>query len=130
MFMQLSQWLQSYIASNRESFLGILRKTDLYHRDGSINEDHVQQTAQYHVTMLRDFFSVEVLLEFQERLQEHLTVQDWLAVATWLCMHFAVVFRRAPLHYLWLTADDQIFQCYCTELLHLTATANPAHSPA
>ena len=130
MFMQLSQWLQSYIANNRESFLGIIRKTDLYHRDGSINKDHIRQAAQYHATMLRDFFSVEDLQELHEHLQEHLNAQDWPAVATWLYMHFVVVFQRTPLCFLWLTADEQIFQCYCAELFRLTVTANPAHSPA
>ena len=118
MFIQLSRWLQSYTAGNRESFLSIIRKTDLYHRDGSINENHVRQTAQHHATMLRNFFSAEGLQELHERLQEYLAAQDWLTVATWLCMHFAVVFQGAPLHFLCLTADEQIFQCYCANLLH------------
>ena len=130
MFMQLSQWLQNYIANNRESFLSIIRKTNLYHRDGSINEERVRQTAQYHTMMLRDFFSVEALQELHEHLQEHLNAQDWPAIATWLCMHFFVIFEKKPLYYLRLTADEQIFQCYCVEMLRLTATANPAHSSA
>jgi len=54
-------------------------------------------------------------------LQKYLSTQDWLAVATWLCMHFSIVFERMPLSFLSLTADDQVFQRYAKDIANLIA---------
>ena len=121
MFTQLTRWLQEYLVNHRESSLNILRKTDLYHEDGSINETQVRTTAQYYATMLRDFFSAEILQELREHLQECSALQDWLAAAVWLCMHLSVALPQALLHFLRLTADEQIFQRYTKDLIELIA---------
>ena len=121
MFIKLSQWLQKYIASHKESFLSIIQKTELYQNDGNINEVHIQQTAQYHATMLRDFFSADAMQELHKNLQEYLAAQDWPAVTTLLCMHFFIVLERVPFSFLSLTADDQVFRCYAEELSNLIA---------
>ena len=121
MFTQLTQWLQEYIASHRESSLSILRKTDLYRADGSINETQVKATAQYYATTLRDFFSAEMLQELQGHLQECSAAQDWIAAAVWLCMHLDIALLRAPLHFLHLTADEQLFQRFIEELVDFIA---------
>ena len=121
MFTQLTQWLQDFLASHREASLSILRKTDLYHEDGSLNETQVKTAAQYYATMLRDSFSAEMLQELQGHLQECSAAQDWLAAAIWLCMHLSVALPKAPLHFLRLTADEQLFQLFIKESVKLIA---------
>ncbi|MDR0530526.1 MAG: hypothetical protein LBG83_00465 [Oscillospiraceae bacterium] len=112
MFEQLSDWLRCYIASHRKPFSEYIHRTDLYLPDGSIDEVQVLQTAQEHAQRLCEYFSAEAIAE----LCNHLKSDNLLAAATWLCLYFCVVIERGVPHFLWLTADEPLFQRYVRSL--------------
>jgi len=116
MLTKLSQWLQGYLESQKEDFSSFIHQMDLYHPDGSINENQVRQVAQHHTSMLREIFSADTLQELRQHLCNCLLLQDLHSAALYLCIYFVPFLKQLPLHSLRLTADEQIFRLHIEQL--------------
>ena len=116
MLTELSQRLREYLDSNKEGFADYIHQTDLYHPDGTINEITVQNAAQFHIEMLRDFISAEMMLELRRHLERCLSLLDFYAAAVFLCLFFVPFTGQLPLHSLRLTADEQMFRLHIEQL--------------
>jgi len=89
---------------------------NVYHSDGTINEEIIHEAAQRHLNMLRDFVPEETLQEMQQGLNYCLPREDWLSATFCLSTYLGMAAKWLEDYVFRLASDKQAIRCYAERI--------------
>jgi hypothetical protein len=108
--------VDSYISEHKLNFREYICQTNLFHSDGTINQDEISKLAHSHATTLRAMLRAKTIIALYKQIESDIDMQEWRHIIYLLFFSFLQFKNRIPLFIAMLDAHNEVFESYCKAL--------------